>query len=119
MPHKPPRPCKYPCCACTTLAATGYCEAHAHFYQPPQRLKRAPDARPSAALRGYDMSWQRIRDEVLQSAGIPEELRHLYDVHHTPEYNPAIDPDHRHYTLTPLLHGEHSRETGAARRARL
>ncbi|MDR1902796.1 MAG: hypothetical protein LBQ88_11010 [Treponema sp.] len=110
MPHKAACPCKYPGCVHTTH--TGYCETHAHWYQPPER---AVDTRPSAAARGYDQEWQAIRAAVLRDAGIPPELRPLYDVHHTPEYNPQIDPDHRHYTLTPLLHGEHSRETGVAR----
>ncbi len=112
MPHKPSRPCKYPGCVHTTLSAIGYCEAHASFYQPPQR---AIDSRPSASARGYGQDWQRIRAEVLQDAGIPRELWADYDVHHTPPYNSAIEPNHRAYTLTPLLHGEHSRETGRTR----
>jgi len=114
MPRKAPRPCRYPGCVHTTLTAIGYCEFHAHFYQPPQRHK---DTRPSAASRGYNKDWQRIREDVLRGAGIPRELWHLYDIHHQPEYNPEIDPDHRNYALTPLLHGDHSRETGRARGA--
>jgi len=112
MPHKAPRPCRYPPCVNTALAAIGYCESHAHYYQPPQRHK---DTRPSSSARGYNKEWQRIRAEVLRNAGIPREAWHLYDIHHQPEYNPAIDSDHRNYTLTPMLHGEHSRETGRSR----
>ena len=112
MPYKVPRPCKYPGCVHTTLTLTRYCETHAHHYQPPQR---PADTRPSAAARGYDSEWQRIRAGVLRGAGIPRQLWHLYDVHHEPEYNPDIDPNHRNYTLTPMLHGEHSRQTGRQR----
>ena len=113
MPYKVAKPCKYPGCVRTTAAAAGYCQAHAHFYQPPSYA--AHDNRPSAAARGYNNSWQRIREEVLRNAGIPRAQWPLYDVHHAPDYNPSADPDHRHYTLTPMLHGDHSRHTGSAR----
>jgi len=106
MPHKPARPCKYPGCVHTTLASIGYCQSHEHFYQPPQRTI---ETRPSSATRGYNSNWQTIRDEVLQAHGIPKSERPSYDVHHTPEYNPEIEPNHRAYKLTPLLHEVHSR----------
>ena len=112
MPHKPSRPCRYPGCVHTTLATTGYCEAHAFFYKPPER---AVDRRPSAPARGYNHDWNRVRTQVLRDAGIPKELWPKYDVHHSPEYDAQIEPDHRKYTLTPMLHGEHSAETGHSR----
>ena len=114
MPHKPPRPCLYPGCVHTTLSRQGYCQAHAHHYQPPQ-YSRTPDTRPSASARGYNSAWQSIRVEVLRTHGIPKELWKHYDVHHEPPYNPAVEPNHRAYTLTPLLREEHSRVTNRSR----
>lgn len=113
MPYKPNRPCRYPGCVNTTPSKQGYCETHAHHYQPPRYP--STDNRPSAAARGYGKDWQAIRAEVLRSSGIPKELWHLYDVHHEPEYNPAIEPNHRNYKLTPMLHNAHSRHTSRAR----
>jgi len=110
MPHKPLKPCLYP--GCTKTVPSGYCQAHAHFYTPPAR---AVDNRPSAAARGYGKRWQAIRNEVLCRSGIPRELWHLYDIHHEPPYNPAIEPNHRAYKLTPMLHRDHSRETMRSR----
>jgi hypothetical protein len=110
MPHKPLRPCLYP--GCVHTVPKGYCEAHAHYYTPSVRPR---DGRPFAAARGYDNNWQKIRAEVLRAHGIPRELWPLYDVHHSPEYDPVREPDHRAYQLTPLLHGEHSSETGRGR----
>jgi hypothetical protein len=34
-----------------------------------------------------------------------------YDVDHNPPYNPDIEPDHRKYTLVPMLRSDHSRKT--------
>jgi len=111
VPHKPLRPCLYS--GCTNTVQSGYCQAHSHFYTPPQRAVEAH--RPSAALRGYDKDWQSIRTRVLSEYGVPRELWHLYDVHHEPPYNPAIEPDHNKYKLTPMLHANHSRETARSR----
>jgi len=110
MPHKPLKPCLYP--GCIKTVPSGYCQAHAHFYTSP---KRSADTRPSAASRGYGKAWRSIRDEVLRKCGIPAEIWHLYDIHHEPAYNPAIEPDHRAYKLTPMLRSDHSRETSRAR----
>ena len=106
MPYKPSRPCLYAGCAKTVIS--GYCQSHEHFYTPPQR---AIDTRPSAAARGYDKNWQTIRIETLRNAGIPKELWHLYDIHHEPDYNPAIEKKHTAYKLTPMLKSDHSRLT--------
>jgi hypothetical protein len=57
--------------------------------------------------------WRAVRAEVLRQHGIPEAEWPKWDVDHTPRYNPAIEPDHRKYTLTPMLHPEHSRKTSA------
>lgn len=81
------------------------------------RVRRA-DTRPSAFERGYGAEWRRIRAEVLRAHGIPQSEWPRYDVHHTPEYNPDVEPDHRRYQLTPLLHEDHSRVTGKSKRKR-
>ena len=109
MPRKPLKPCMYP--GCVRTVEKGYCEAHASSAPIPRA--RAP--RPSAAARGYNAQWQTIRAQVLQAAGIPRELWPQYDVHHEPAYNPAVEPDHRVYKLTPMLRGDHSRLTGRGR----
>lgn len=75
---------------------------------------RAPDTRPSATARGYGWEWRKVRAEVLRQHGIPEAEWHLWDVDHSPRYDPANEPDHRRYTLTPRLHGEHSRKTATS-----
>jgi hypothetical protein len=115
MPHKPARPCRFLGCVRTTVSKTGFCEAHAHLYQPYAPF-RGRDDRPSSAKRGYDEEWRRVRAETLTAFGIPRRDWPLYDVHHEPAYNPAMEPDHRKYRLTPLPHGDHSRETYRQRR---
>lgn len=115
MPHKPARPCRFAGCVRTTRSPTGYCEAHAHLWRPYERPRRS-DQRPGSAERGYGGEWRRIRVATLAAAGIPKRDWPLYDVHHEPAYNPAVEPDHRKYQLTPLLHGEHSGETGRQKR---
>ncbi len=107
MPTKPARMCKYPYCPNLTSDSSGYCDVHAAM-RPAGRM---PDKRPSSPRRGYGRDWQKIRAEVLTKTGIPRNLWPLYDIDHNPPYNPAIEPDHRKYTLIPRLHGEHSSKT--------
>ena len=111
MPYKTARPCLY--AGCTNTVQSGYCQTHAHFYNPPER---AIDQRPSAASRGYDRVWQLIRAKVLRDHGIPADQWHEYDIHHEPPYNPQVEPRHTAYKLTPLLRSDHSKVT--ARRMR-
>ncbi len=74
MPKRPPHPCAEP--GCPALVYQGSrCPAH----QLPGRPKRAKaEQRPTAAQRGYDYEWQRIRTAYL--------ARHPY----------CADPYHRH-----------------------
>jgi hypothetical protein len=72
---------------------------------------READNRPSANKRGYGTEWNRIRQQVLDASMIPRNEQHLYDVDHTPCYDPVIQPDHWQYALTPRLHAEHTRIT--------
>lgn len=77
----------------------------------PDCPKRKKDTRPSRSKRGYNSYWYKVRQEVLQSYRIPRELWPLYDVDHNPPYNKEVEPDHRKYTLIPMLKAEHSRKT--------
>lgn len=101
MPDRPYRPCRK--CGTAHRNASGYCDAHAALAK----------ARPSTAGRGYGAAWRSVRQRVLAAACIPPAQWHLYDVDHSPAYNPAIEPDHNRYTLTPRLHAEHSRKTAS------
>ena len=94
---------------CRRLAADGsaYCQAHAAMAK--QRM--VVDSRPSASRRGYGHGWRTVRAKVLAAHGIPRGDWHLYDVDHNPPYDPARDPNHLHYQLTPYLHADHSRKT--------
>ena len=98
------RPCGHPRCPRVTL--DGWCDEH----RPPRDRRHEAD-RPSSAARGYGRQWRRVREEVLARAGIPRERWPAYDVDHSPPYDPAVEPDHRRYQLTPRLHAEHSRKT--------
>ena len=70
-----------------------------------------PENRETPAKRGYDSVWRKVRAEVLTEARIPKEDWKLYDVDHTPAYDKDVEPDHRRYTLTPMLKADHSRKT--------
>ena len=112
MPRKAQKPCLFS--GCTALVNSGYCATHAHFYNPPVRT--FADYKPNPDKNKiYGRQWKSISADVKRAAGIPVELWHLYDVHHEPPYNPAVEPGHRKYHLTPMLHRDHSRETARQR----
>lgn len=63
-PYKPKRPCIHP--GCPALAVRrGRCEQHAQQAEADYR-RRHPDDRPSAAQRGYDAKWRRVRVAFLR-----------------------------------------------------
>lgn len=102
MPWKPAGPCLEP--RCPNLAVyRGRCAEHKGI--PDKQRQRG------SFYQHYGPEWPKIREEVLQAAGIPRERWPLYDIDHDPVYDPDIQPDHRAYKLTPLLHSEHSRKT--------
>ncbi len=104
MPKAPYKPCKHP--GCPALTQNGYCAKH------PRKVQQ-PENRPSSTRRGYDYYWYNVvRPHVLREYGIPKEDWPLWDVHHEPEYNPDVNPNHWDYTLTPMLHGKHSANHG-------
>jgi len=96
----PNRPASRICDKCRQRYVTRFCPSC-----------HKPDDRPSPSARGYDNEWKKIREDVLRQHGIPESEWPNYDIDHRPTYNQAIEPDHRRYQLTPLLHGEHSQKT--------
>jgi len=99
-----PKRAKTFCCRCGKIIDSGkYCDEH-----KPDRVRLH---RNSAAVRGYDRNWQKIRKEVLRKYGIPEHLWPLYDVDHNPAYDPEVERDHRKYELIPRLHSDHSSKT--------
>ena len=56
MPYKPKHPCAYPGCPELVPAGEKYCEKHRK-----QAQKRYDKQRGTAAQRGYNSRWQRIR----------------------------------------------------------
>jgi hypothetical protein len=72
--------------------------------------RKADNERPSSGKRGYTRAWQRIREQVLREAGIPESQWSEWDVDHEPRY-PTLGPDHSLYQLTPVLRPHHSSKT--------
>jgi 5-methylcytosine-specific restriction protein A len=106
MPTKPARMCRIPNCPNLTQDPSGYCPLHKPAYSV-----RKPDKRMAPSRRGYCRAWRKVREEVLERYGIPRHLWSRYDVDHNPPYNPAVEPDHRKYTLIPRLHAEHSSKT--------
>ena len=58
MPPKPKRPCSKP--GCKKLTTERYCDEHRK-----QERRRYDQQRGSAASRGYDRTWQKIREQVL------------------------------------------------------
>jgi len=61
MPKKPPKVCAHPGCQKLTHSKTGRCTKHRN------ELNKKYDAkRESAAKRGYDSNWQKLRKMVLR-----------------------------------------------------
>lgn len=64
MPTKPMVPCKHPGCPELVPAGQKYCERHKALH---------PEAVRSAAGRGYNSRWQKVRKRYLQSHPLCEE----------------------------------------------
>lgn len=87
------------------------CEEKGTCADCPRIHKPREDKRPSSAQRGYGYAWRKIRAEVLTSYGIAQADWNKYVVDHRPPYNPTVEPNHRKYTLVPMLKQDHSRKT--------
>ena len=59
MPEAAKRPCRKPSCPALTHAT--YCDAHA-----PEARRQREQWKGSAASRGYDAAWQRVRLRILK-----------------------------------------------------
>jgi len=105
MPRRANRPCRSIGCPGLALPGSSYCEEHKSL-----GIYKRKKLRP-AYQRGHDQEWKRIRIEVLKKYGIPEEEWVKYVIDHRPPYDPAVEPNHRCYTLIPMLRGEHSVKT--------
>lgn len=107
MPHRPLKPCAVR--TCNGRATSGrYCSDHAHL----GKQNRKPDTRPSAAARGYDRHWRRIRGSYLKAhptcelagCGEPaEEVDHILSL--------AEGGTHRWENLQSLCKTHHSQKT--------
>jgi len=65
MPLRPSAPCHMPGCPARAVRR-GYCEAHA-LQAETRYLVAHPDGRASAAARGYDQKWRRVRAAFLKA----------------------------------------------------
>lgn len=58
MPYNPANPCRYPLCPNMAIKGSSYCKLH-------QKKVQTPDDRLSAAQRGYDSRWRKLRKMYL------------------------------------------------------
>lgn len=110
MPNRPGKPCAHPGCA--AIVRDGWlCPNHAE-----QRQKQYDSARGSAASRGYDARWQKLRTMFLAAHPLCVDP---YGLHQSPVA--ATDVDHKKPkrdggtnlwdNLQALCHECHSRKT--------
>ncbi len=109
MPRKPLRACAVP--GCSGVAVVGsYCPEHSVTAR-----REYPDRRPSAARRGYDRKWRRIRAQFIKAhpfcadCGAPtEEPHHIVPI--------SEGGTHRWDNLVPLCGDCHKRREARRRR---
>lgn len=117
MPQRAPRACVVP--GCSQVAVSGqWCEEHAG-----QRQLRGGDERLSAARRGYDHHWRKLRRIILSRRPLCSDPFHVHkdnrevvlatDVHHVVPLSSAASRRelNRDENLMPLCHSCHSRIT--------
>lgn len=102
MPYQAKRECNHP--GCHELATSGYCDKHT---RPPQTYD---DARESAAKRGYDRTWNKLRIMHLRRHPLCElcgSHKRLHVHHKTPisEGGAVLDPDNLQ-TLCSVCHNK-------------
>jgi len=105
MPRRAKRPCSHIGCPHLAVEGNSRCEIHKNEVQYARRKPRP------AYQRGHDQEWKRIRIEVLKQYGIPPEDWRKYVIDHRPPYDAEVEPNHRCYTLVPMLRGKHSTKT--------
>lgn len=81
MPITPPLPCRTAGCPGRAVPGSRYCALHA---RERRAANRKPDERASAAARGYDRKWRRVRGAFLKAhpecgicGGKAEEVDHV------------------------------------------
>ena len=107
-PWRLPKPCAFPGCAATVPAGERYCEKHRK-----QEAQKYDRERGSAASRGYNARWRRVRAQILAEEPLCRrhfargEIVPAVEVHH-------IDGDVTNLArenLEPLCKQCHARET--------
>jgi 5-methylcytosine-specific restriction protein A len=118
MPAALPRPCPRP--GCTGILRNGCCSRCGAARHP---STPAPDARPSAARRGYNHHWRKLRAATLAAEPTAHTGPLCVACLRQGIITPATDLDHivpkraggadTPENLQPLCHACHSRKTGA------
>lgn len=109
MPTRPASPCSFPLCPMASVSH-GRCAQHQR-----EDRQRFDQHRGTAAQRGYDAEWKRVRAWHLHDnpwcVTCLGEGRHVLatDVDHQPRYVPGTD--HHAYLLTSYCHAHHSART--------
>jgi 5-methylcytosine-specific restriction protein A len=89
MPPLPAKPCRWPGCPKLCTDGSGYCQDHIEQARAKkQRQRQDRDTRQSAARRGYDRRWARVRalklrrDPVCERCGkkIANVVHHLVPI---------------------------------------
>lgn len=106
MPSRASRSCVASDCPGRAQKGSRYCLDHAHLNKP----ARKPDTRPSAAARGYDRKWRRIRAQFIKKhpecaiCGEPtQEVDHIIPL--------SNGGSNRWDNLQPLCKTHHSQKT--------
>lgn len=106
MPRKLPTPCNYP--GCPNLSHERYCEKHKR-----QEAKRYDQQRGTAAQRGYDSRWRKIRAMVLAEEPLCRECARqgrVVPAQHIDHIDGNVN-DMSRENLQPLCASCHSRKT--------
>lgn len=87
MPHAATRPCAQPGCSNLTPGGASYCASH-------QRVGAAyqGEGRVSAAMRGYDATWRKLRKMVLAQSPLCADPYRIHAKEH--QVVAATDVDH-------------------------
>lgn len=110
MPTKPLHPCAKP--GCPNLTSDYYCSEHTH-------LAKREDNRESAAKRGYDHRWRKVRIVALgrdpicplcAAEGVIRVSEHVHHINRDPH-------DNRPENLLPMCETHHDQITMGNRRA--
>jgi 5-methylcytosine-specific restriction protein A len=114
MPFAAPKPCKVAHCPAVTTDPSGYCEVHR------DRAKVWNRSRPTAASRGYNYRWQRVREAYMRKHPLCEKhyakgvVVPAVMVHHRDGNQRNNDPDNLE-SLCWVCHGEVTAEQQKAK----